>query len=62
MSVLVNGFIADREGSFRWTTPSEELLRVHTEQARELGGHLCGRRLYETTVLERYGRARAEAD
>jgi dihydrofolate reductase len=50
MSVSVDGFIADREGAFGWTVPSEELFRFHISQVRELGGHLCGRRLYETML------------
>jgi len=50
MSVSVDGFIADREGAFGWTTPDEEQFRFHTAQARELGGYLCGRRLYETML------------
>jgi dihydrofolate reductase len=48
MSVSVDGFIADREGAFGWTVPSDELFRFHTAQVRELGGYLLGRRLYET--------------
>ena len=51
MSLSVDGFIADREGAFDWGAPSEELFRFHTEQARGLGGHLCGRRLYETMLV-----------
>ena len=51
MSVSVDGFIADREGAFAWTTPSEELFRFHLAQVRELGGYLCGRRLYETMLV-----------
>jgi dihydrofolate reductase len=50
MGVSVDGFIADREGAFGWTIPSEEQFRFHIEQVRELGGHLCGRRLYETML------------
>ena len=50
MSVSVDGFIADREGRFEWTAPSEELFRFHTAQVRELGGYLLGRRLYETML------------
>lgn len=50
MSVSVDGFITDREGSFEWTAPSEELFRFHIERVRELGAHLCGRRLYETML------------
>ena len=40
MSVSVDGFIADREGGFGWTAPSEELFRFHLAQVRELGGYL----------------------
>jgi dihydrofolate reductase len=29
MSVSVDGFIADREGGFEWTAPSDELFRFH---------------------------------
>jgi hypothetical protein len=45
MSVSVDGFIADREGAFGWTAPSEELFRFHTALVSELGAYLCGRRL-----------------
>jgi dihydrofolate reductase len=51
MSVSVDGFIADREGAFGWTVPSDELFRFHTAQIRELGGYLLGRRLYETMLV-----------
>src|SRR4051794_41886371 len=51
MSVSVDGFIADRDGGFEWTPPSEELFRFHTAQVRELGGYLLGRRLYETMLV-----------
>ena len=51
MSVSVDGFIADREGAFGWTAPSDELFRFHTAQVRELGGYLLGRRLYETMLV-----------
>jgi dihydrofolate reductase len=51
MGVSVDGFIADREGAFEWTIPSEELFRFHISQVRELGGFLLGRRLYETMLV-----------
>ena len=51
MSVSVDGFIADREGAFDWAAPDEELFRFHLAQVRELGGFLCGRRLYETMLV-----------
>jgi dihydrofolate reductase len=50
MSVSVDGYIADREGAFGWTVPSEEQFRFHIDQTRELGGFLCGRRLYQTML------------
>ena len=50
MGVSVDGFIADREGAFAWTAPSDELFRFHLEQVRGLGGYLLGRRLYETML------------
>src|SRR5919199_799932 len=50
MGVSVDGFISDRDGAFGWSVPSEEQFRFHTEQTRELGGFLCGRRLYETML------------
>jgi dihydrofolate reductase len=51
MSVSVDGFIADRDGAFGWTAPSDELFRFHLVQVRELGGYLLGRRLYETMLV-----------
>jgi dihydrofolate reductase len=51
MSVSVDGFIADREGGFAWSAPSEELFRFHTAKVGELGGLLLGRRLYETMLV-----------
>jgi dihydrofolate reductase len=51
MSVSVDGFIADRDGEFEWTTPDEEQFRFHLAQIRGLGGYLMGRRLYETMLV-----------
>ena len=51
MSVSVDGLIADRDGAFEWTAPSEELFRFHTALVRELGGYLLGRRLYEAMLV-----------
>jgi dihydrofolate reductase len=50
MSVSVDGFITDREGAFAWSIPSEEQFLFHIEEVRELGCHLCGRKLYETML------------
>jgi dihydrofolate reductase len=51
MGVSVDGFIADRKGAFGWSIPNDEQFRFHTTQTRELGGFLCGRRLYETMLV-----------
>jgi dihydrofolate reductase len=51
MSVSVDGFIADRDGAFGWTVPSEELFRFHLDRVRGLGSYLLGRRLYETMLV-----------
>jgi dihydrofolate reductase len=50
MSVSADGFIEGPDGDFNWTAPDEELFRFHTDRVRELGAHLCGRRLYETML------------
>jgi dihydrofolate reductase len=50
MSVSVDGYIADREGDFGWTVPDEELFRFHVGLVGDLGGYLCGRRLYEAML------------
>ena len=51
MSVSVDGYIADRDGAFGWTAPSDELFAFHLGRVREPGAHLCGRRLYETIPI-----------
>jgi dihydrofolate reductase len=50
MGVSLDGFIAGPGGEIDWNAPDEELHRFHNEQTRELGAHLCGRRLYEEMV------------
>lgn len=47
MGVSLDGFIAGPDGEIDWAAPDEELHRFHNQQAREIGAHLCGRRLYE---------------
>jgi dihydrofolate reductase len=51
MSVSVDGFIADRDGGIGWTVPDDELFAFHLARVRELGCHLCGRKLYETMLV-----------
>jgi dihydrofolate reductase len=50
MGVSLDGFIAGPGGDIGWSAPGEDLHRFHNQQIREIGAHLCGRRLYETMV------------
>jgi dihydrofolate reductase len=50
MGTSLDGFIAGPGGDIGWSAPDEELHRFHNEQARELGAHLLGRRLYEVML------------
>jgi dihydrofolate reductase len=50
LTVSLDGFIAGPDGAIDWSVPDEELFRFHTQQVRETGLQLCGRRLYETMV------------
>ena len=48
MGVSLDGYIVGPDGSFAWSAPDEELFRFATEEIRQVGVHLLGRRLYET--------------
>jgi dihydrofolate reductase len=50
MTVSLDGYIAGPDGTPDWAAPDKELFRFHTRQEREIGVHLCGRRLYETML------------
>jgi dihydrofolate reductase len=51
MSTSLDGFIAGPGDTIDWSVPDEELHRFHNDRVRELGAHLCGRRLYETMTF-----------
>ncbi|MFE7467140.1 dihydrofolate reductase family protein [Streptomyces sp. NPDC057499] len=50
MSVSLDGYIVGPDGGFDWTAPDEEVFRLATDEVREAGVHLLGRRLYETML------------
>jgi dihydrofolate reductase len=50
MGVSLDGYIVGPDGDFDWTAPDEELFRFVTDEMREVGVHLLGRRLYETML------------
>ncbi len=60
MGVSADGFIADEQGGFDFTAPSDEQFRFQVAQVGRLGGYLMGRKLYETMrVWETDGSLRA---
>jgi RibD C-terminal domain len=50
MGVSLDGYIAGPDGNFGWTVPDEEVFRFVTDEIRQVGVHLLGRRLYETML------------
>jgi dihydrofolate reductase len=48
MGVSLDGYIVGPDGDFDWTAPDEEIVRFVTDEIRQVGVHLLGRRLYET--------------
>ncbi len=48
MGVSLDGYIVGPDGGFQWSAPDEELFRFATDEVRQVGVHLLGRRLYET--------------
>jgi dihydrofolate reductase len=50
MGVSLDGYIVGPDGDFRWTVPGEEVFRFVTDEMRQVGVQLMGRRLYETML------------
>src|SRR5271156_2844590 len=50
MGVSLDGYIVGPDGGFNWTAPDEEVFRFVTDEIRQVGVHLLGRRLYETML------------
>jgi dihydrofolate reductase len=50
MGVSLDGYIVGPDGGFDWTPPDEEVFQFATDQIREVGVHLLGRRLYESML------------
>jgi dihydrofolate reductase len=44
----LDGYIADENGNFDWSQPSEEVHAFFNDLQRSVGTFLCGRRMYET--------------
>jgi dihydrofolate reductase len=50
MAVSLDGYIVGPDGKFDWSIPDEELMRFATDETRQVGVQLMGRRLYETML------------
>lgn len=50
IGVSLDGYIVGPDGGFEWSAPDEELFRFATDEVRQLGVQLLGRRLYETML------------
>ena len=50
MGVSLDGYVVGPDGDFDWTAPDEEVFRFVTDEIRQVGVHLLGRRLYETML------------
>src|SRR5436309_12613127 len=50
MGVSLDGYIVGPDGGFDWTAPDDDVFRFVTDEIREVGVHLLGRRLYETML------------
>jgi len=50
MGVSLDGYIVGPDGAIIATAPDDEVFRFVTEEIREVGVHLLGRRLYETML------------
>ena len=43
----LDGYVADAEGNFDWSTPHEEVHRFVNDLEQAIGTYLYGRRMYE---------------
>lgn len=50
MGASLDGYIVGPDGGFAWTDPDPELFAFITDEFRQVGVHLMGRRLYETML------------
>lgn len=50
MTVSLDGYITGPDGGLDWGASDEEVFRFATDEVRDLGVHLLGRRLYEAML------------
>jgi dihydrofolate reductase len=47
----LDGYVEDESAGFAWAAPDQEVHAFVNELERDVGTHLCGRRMYETMVF-----------
>ncbi|WP_448628196.1 dihydrofolate reductase family protein [Geodermatophilus sp. URMC 64] len=50
MGVSLDGYVVGPDGTFNWTAPDKDLFGFATDQLKEVGVHILGRRLYESML------------
>jgi len=50
MGVSLDGYIVGPDGDFGWSQPGDEVFHFVTDEMRQVGVQLMGRRLYETML------------
>ena len=50
-NISLDGYIADRDGNFDWSTPSAASHAVTNDLVRPVGIHLYGRRMYDVMTF-----------
>ena len=50
LAVSLDGYVVGPDDSLDWSEPDEDVFRLATDEVREAGVHLLGRRLYETML------------
>jgi hypothetical protein len=50
MTVSLDGYVVGPDGSLNWMAPDEEVFKLATDEVRNVGAHLLGRRLTPTST------------
>lgn len=51
ITTSIDGYVADKNGNFEWTKPSEEVLAFINNIERHVGTFLLGRHMHETLAV-----------